>query len=116
MVGGSVSFASVRPAGANLLFTFTCGLEIEGTAWCWGAGDRGQLGVTPGADCGGIPCLLAPSPVAGSLRFSELVPGGGHVCGASLQGGVYCWGGNASGQLGDGTTVTRVEPVLVALP
>jgi len=38
-----------------------------------------------------------------------------HVC-MIVNGGVLCWGANASGQLGNNTTVASVKPVAAALP
>ena len=39
--------------------------------------------------------------------------GSSHVCGFTVGGNAYCWGFNADGQLGDGTTTDRLTPVLV---
>jgi hypothetical protein len=38
---------------------------------------------------------------------------GAHQCGISVRGTAYCWGFNASGELGDGTTIDRTTPDLV---
>jgi hypothetical protein len=38
-----------------------------------------------------------------------LAAGGSHTC-AVLQGGAYCWGSNASGELGDGTLTDHLTP------
>ena len=35
-------------------------------------------------------------------------------CGVTTSGKAYCWGGNAGGQIGDGTTTTRNIPTLVS--
>lgn len=55
-----------------------------------------------------------PEPVWSATGFVELVGGTGHVCGRSVEGRTACWGGNAEGQLGDGTRDPRAEPVEVA--
>jgi alpha-tubulin suppressor-like RCC1 family protein len=85
----------------------TCGLTMEGQAYCWGGNARGQLGSdsalancsTPG-DKIAVPCTAHPVPVAGGLSFTALAAGAKHTCGMTVDGTVYCWGSNAKGQLG----------------
>ena len=40
----------------------------------------------------------------GQLEYTAVDPGGAHSCGLVAGGAIYCWGGNWSGQLGDGST------------
>jgi alpha-tubulin suppressor-like RCC1 family protein len=37
-----------------------------------------------------------------------------HGCAVAPNRSIWCWGNNASGQLGDGTTTTRLNPVVVS--
>ncbi|MET0398712.1 MAG: Ig-like domain-containing protein [Longimicrobiaceae bacterium] len=87
----------------------SCAVTGEQRAYCWGRNDSGQLGD------GSTASRTLPSPVAGGLRFAAVsAQGGFHSCGLTPEGRAYCWGGNAAGQLGDGTTVARSAPVAVA--
>ncbi len=53
----------------------------------------------------------APPPPAGFR--AALIYG---TCANDLNGDLYCWGSNSSGQLGDGTTVRKSRPTRVAVP
>lgn len=87
----------------------TCGLTASGQAYCWGYGGEGQLGN------GALATLsTTPVPVVGDHVFTRLSAGGLHTCGLTPGGAAYCWGSNRSGQLGDGNTTNRAEPVPVA--
>ena len=122
VVSGGLSFKAVySAAGAS------CGLTTAGTGYCWGSNASGQLGMGSigpeicGVSRGYDDCSKVPVAIAGGgLRFRSLAIGGyiaaAHTCGATETGEVYCWGHNASGELGDGTNVRRMSPVRVANP
>jgi alpha-tubulin suppressor-like RCC1 family protein len=89
---------------------YSCAIADGGLAYCWGRNSVGQLGD------GTLDNRLMPDTVNGGHRFSSLSAGSGlsaHTCGVTLAGAVYCWGSNSHGQLGDGSTTDRIEPVLV---
>lgn len=80
---------------------------------CWGRNTAGQLGI----DSMGPALSLTPVEVtllpAGTI--DDVALGLDHSC-AIVEGALYCWGGNGSGQLGLGDNSTRVRPTLVTLP
>jgi alpha-tubulin suppressor-like RCC1 family protein len=42
-----------------------------------------------------------------------MAAGTGYACGVTNANAVFCWGSNDNGELGDGTTNTRLAPVAV---
>ena len=85
----------------------TCVLA-DGTPYCWGENSDGQLGDGTTIDRG------APTPVntSGALagkQITTITAGAVHTC-VLADGRPYCWGGNPSGQVGDGTTIDRSNP------
>lgn len=85
-----------------------CALANDGKVLCWGANKDGQLGdgTTTRRD--------APVAVTGlPAPAVEIAAGASHTCARVADGGVWCWGSNGRGQLGDGTLDTRTRPVRV---
>ena len=82
----------------------TCGIHNDGTAWCWGDNQAGQLG--SGTDSGTPTSGTTPSPVpsqVGSVGdWSQLSAGHEHTCGVKTDYTLWCWGANDEGQLGSG--------------
>jgi len=89
---------------------YTCALDQQGRAYCWGDNSDGQLGL--GAAAVGEPAL-APAAVidAASGAFQQLSTGARHVCGVSRgTGSVFCWGRGVEGQLGLGRNYLTENP------
>jgi len=103
---GGVTFASISAGDAH-----TCALTSSGSAYCWGNADQGRLGMgDPGASI-----HTSPQSVAGELTFSAITAGEAHSCGITATGEAYCWGSNAGGRLGIGTTdLQSLVPAAVA--
>jgi alpha-tubulin suppressor-like RCC1 family protein len=107
---GAESFVSV---GAG--FNHACGLSAVGEAWCWGANLYGEVGDGgPGTDFLSNPGHPTPIKVVGGLRFASLSAAKLNTCGITPAGETWCWGYNAFGELGDGTTTNRTGPVKVS--
>jgi alpha-tubulin suppressor-like RCC1 family protein len=56
---------------------------------------------------------LVPTAVATSLAFRQISTGGGHTCGIAQDQRGYCWGGNETGQVGNGDVNPVALPTLV---
>ncbi len=105
IVQGGATFESIAAGREN-----TCAMTTGGQTYCWGDNGSGQLG-------NGV-ASKSNVPVDVGLPFSVQQAGLSvgeydHVCAVSSTGKPYCWGGNASGQLGDGTTTDSPYPVAV---
>ena len=83
----------------------TCALTNTGAVLCWGWNSNGQLGD------GSTAQRLMPVGVAGlGGGVVAISTGQHHTCALSTSGGAKCWGGNVYGQLGDGTSTSRLVP------
>ena len=85
----------------------SCALTSAGAAYCWGDNSAGQLGGTTGS--GESDTAQA---VTGGHTFTAIAGGGKHTCALATDSTAYCWGDNASGQLGDsGREASSATPV-----
>ncbi len=86
----------------------TCAVLKTGNVRCTGSGP-------PEAGVGRIEASLDRDLFSGG-PFISVASGEQHSCGLQRDGSVWCLGGNASGQLGDGTDNPANSPVRVMLP
>jgi alpha-tubulin suppressor-like RCC1 family protein len=100
----------VHPAGPSLAVGGDHSCVVRGGKMeCWGANTGGELGI--GASSNLPTCsnnfACSPAPVAVTALSASVVSvaaGDGETCVVLAGGTVACWGENASGQLGDGST------------
>lgn len=82
----------------------TCGLVDDGGVQCWGYRYLGS---------GAAGSSAVPVPVTGITDAVAVTLGADHGCVLLADTTVRCWGLNLNGQVGDGTTTTRLAPVPV---
>ena len=89
----------------------TCGLTSADVGYCWGDNTSGQLGDATNT------ASNVPVAVSGGLTVEDISANNETTCTTTsmTSGGVgYCWGNNADGQLGNGTTTNSNVPVVVS--
>ena len=103
LISGLSGIIQVAVGGGHVL-----ALDSAGTVWSWGNNTDGQLG---NGTTSSIPYSNpSPVPVPGINGIVQIAAGGSFSLALRGDGTVYAWGLNSSGQLGDGTTVSRDSP------
>lgn len=78
----------------------TCGIELDGTSYCWGDYvENGQAPTTTSCEIGSdkygpilMKCSPTPVRVTAPAPFVEISTGAGSTCGVVAAGDVFCWG------------------------
>ena len=113
---GSSDWASVTVGGDH-----TCAIKTDGSAYCWGSNQYGQLGVShTDTTCGSLnarfSCATIPQLVQAGLQFASISAGQRHTCAITRTREAYCWGSNETGQVSDfgngGPALTKVTSSL----
>ena len=109
VASGALRAATPSPAARALSAggDDTCALLAGGSVDCWGDNAHGQLGIGTSsgpAACNGDPCATTPVAVRGITTAIAISAGSDHTCALLAGGSVDCWGDDAYGQLGVGTS------------
>jgi alpha-tubulin suppressor-like RCC1 family protein len=105
------SDGAVTPDGGTTVvdvaagFNHSCVLVSDGSVWCWGGDDYGQLGVASASLSAVAGCEGPCDPAAHNIAFPAgvqitQVSADNHSCAVDKVGDVYCWGRNEFGELG----------------
>lgn len=102
-LGGFVGVAAGRSCA--------CALRDDGTVWCWGSNETGQLGQGDLTDRSAPTQVPFVHPIrAVSLNFAV-------ACAIDQEGQLFCWGGNAEGQAGqddlEAAPIDSTSPLLI---
>jgi serine/threonine protein kinase len=101
----------IHPPSAPTLVaggSHSCALSNDGSILCWGANDRGQLGLR------GTARKTAPTRISTDVPFEQVAAGMADACAVARTGAAYCWGDNTYGQLGDSGAGPQPTPTRVS--
>lgn len=86
-----------------------CGIQEDGSGWCWGDNGEGQFGNGTTGD------ESTPQPMSGAYKWKKIDVGWEFACGITDDGKLYCWGEGTEGQLGIGSTpATQLTPAEIS--
>jgi alpha-tubulin suppressor-like RCC1 family protein len=117
VVGGFSDWISASTGQAH-----SVAVRANGTVWAWGSNNiiefliGGGQSVIPTGQLGNGTITDRSSPVlvvGGFTDWVQVSGGSYHSLGVRANGTVWAWGYNGSGQLGDGTLISRSSPVSV---
>jgi hypothetical protein len=104
--GTSGAVRQVAAGGSHSLV-----LMADGRVLSWGANGAGQLGRDTGGADDPLPAQITFPGLVGTIV--EIVAGNLHSLARDSDGQVWAWGGNANGELGDGTTNSTNTPQVI---
>ena len=84
----------------------TCGIAEGLQLYCWGNDYYGRFG----RDTASTAAWDAPTPINSSAAIRDVAIAADHTCTVTTAGALMCFGANWTGQLGDGTTISRTTP------
>ena len=100
----------------DVAYDFTAPLEHDLTVTGrWHRTGRWVLSPDHGSEHGDETVTLT-APAAPDIRLASIDTGGTSTLGIGSDGGLYAWGSNTNGQLGDGTTSQHATPTRVSRP
>jgi alpha-tubulin suppressor-like RCC1 family protein len=97
----------VAVRGVALGEAHSCARVDDGSVWCWGQNDVGELANGTTTD------RATPGMIPGLFKVTDLRLGSRTTCALTEDNRIWCWGRNDRGQSGDGSEADRPVPVAV---
>jgi len=112
-----MAMAKCKVQGVSAGGDHTCASVDDGSVYCWGRGENGELGVSPVPEScvdgsANVGCSTTPQKV--NVPGTIVVGTGTYHSCALTASGPYCWGLNAFGEYGDGTFTDATPTKLIA--
>jgi len=102
-IGNATNWYSISAGNMH-----TVAITESGELWAWGYNGQGRLGD------GTTTNRRSPTRIGGSAaNWRSVSAGSNHTVAITLYGGLWAWGSNFDGQLGDGTTTNRNVPTRI---
>lgn len=111
----SFVLAAAAPAAASQIAasdTTKAIITADGSLWMWGYRSF-ESGAIPGAPCNTSGQCDISRPTKVGDGFQSIAVGSSHSLAIKSDGSLWAWGANDQGQLGDGTTQARAQPVAI---
>ena len=107
-IGTGVTWTQIAAADYH-----TMALKSDGTLWAWGFNSYSQLGDRTTRR--NFPVMIGTgatwSWIGKDTTWAQIAAGYWHTVALRSDGTLWTWGWNRFGQLGDGTTVDKADPV-----
>jgi alpha-tubulin suppressor-like RCC1 family protein len=87
-----------------------CGIRSDSSLWCWGSNLGGRVGVGSADE---KKKYDEPQQVLAGTEFRSVDVGVHAVCAVASDDGLWCWGSNLYGTVGDGTNTDAPSPVQI---
>ena len=95
-VGADTDWASIATGRSH-----TVAIKTDGSLWAWGGNWNGQLGNSTRSSRS-YHHVHVPTQVGADTDWAMVAAGSGHTVAVKTDGSLWAWGGNTSGQLGNG--------------
>ena len=92
----------------------TCAVASNNKSYCWGMGTNGRIGDNTTSNRLTPYALNTTGAISSTATIVQITSGDTFTCAISHTYSSYCWGNNATNQLGDGTTTQSLISVAVS--